>query len=197
MVSYGHQLPHILILIINSSIQHLILFFGRYEILDYQQPLWWNWIWNSCSATLGKKYNFGTNQRAYFIFRSLVSSFWVCSNSWRSWEWTSWRSRVSAVTAWSLAKSWMTDIRLRVKNQLLPRLPSQSAGQNSKVPGIAINKKNTHLFKSLCFDFDLLLKWREGLHGFERLFLLVVERLLHFSFLALQDKHTNLKCDQA
>lgn len=42
----------------------------------------------------------------YLSFSSLVSSFWVCSSSWRSLMCSSWRSWISAFTAWSLEKSW-------------------------------------------------------------------------------------------
>lgn len=46
------------------------------------------------------------SEGTYFSFSSLVSSFWVCSSSWRSLMCSSWRSWISAFTACSLENNW-------------------------------------------------------------------------------------------
>lgn len=61
--------------------------------------------WETLSVTVNsRQWSDGT----YFSFSSLVSSFWVCSISWRPLMCSSWRSWISAFTACSLENNWST-----------------------------------------------------------------------------------------
>lgn len=61
---------------------------------------------HAASSAHGGQNTEGLLQAPYLSLRSLVSSFWVCSSSWRSLMWASWMSWISAFTACSLANSW-------------------------------------------------------------------------------------------
>lgn len=76
----------------------------------------------------------------YLSFRSLVSSFWICSCSWRSWLFAVWVSRISDFTACSLENSWWREKEIKTMVTMTTRTHRCSIKVGLKCPIVMSSK---------------------------------------------------------